>query len=104
MFPRHSRYVSHLANETLPPDIQSILWSIVDRDLAEGRELDYLQVFTLSIVRIESYTYQRIRQKQEKPERKRIHDISGVKVPLSGVTVWIIDSDTYCTMLLPEDY
>lgn len=86
------------------PDIQAVLWSIVDRDLIEGKEMDYLQVFSLSVVHAGDEIYQRIRQKQEQPKSKKIHDVSGIKETVSGITVWIIDSGTYCTMLLPEEY
>jgi Protein of unknown function (DUF3230). len=104
MFPKHSRYVTRGVIETIGPDIQSALWSIIDRDLNEGKEMDYLQVFSLSIVHAGGQVYQRIRHRQEKPERKRTYDLSGIREPVSGVTVWIIDSGTYCTMLLPEEY
>lgn len=104
MFPKNARYVTRRANDTLAPDIQAALWSIIDHDLAEGRNLDYLQVFSLSIVQSGGRVYQRIRQRQEKPERKRVHDISGIEEPISGVIVWVIDNGDYCTMLLPDDY
>lgn len=71
MFPRHARYVTRRANEVLSPDIQAILWAIIDRDLAESKELDYLQVFSLTIVHSGDVMYQRIRQTQEHPKRKK---------------------------------
>jgi hypothetical protein len=104
MFPRHARYVTRRANEVLAPDIQAILWAIIDRDLAESKELDYLQVFSLTIVHSGGVMYQRIHQTQEHPKRKKMYDVSGIEEPVSGVTVWIIDNGDYCTMLLPEDY
>ncbi|MFC5703068.1 DUF960 family protein [Cohnella faecalis] len=104
MFPKHARYVTSRANDMIGPELQVILWSLIDRDLDEGQELDYLQVFTLSIVHDSDRIYQRIRQKQEQPKRKKLHEISGIIEPVSGVTVWIIDSGDYCTMLLPDDY
>lgn len=104
MFPIHARYVTHRANEVLSPEIQAILWTIIDRDLANGRKLDYLQVFSLSIVHAQGKMFQRVRQRQEQPELVRVHDIPSIHEPVSGVKVWIIDSGDYCTMLLPDDY
>lgn len=98
------RYVTRGVNETIGPDIQSVLWSIIDRDLGNGMEMDYLQVFTLSIVHEDGQVYQRIRHKQEKPERKRKYDVTGIAEPVTGVTVWVIDSGDYVTMLLPSEY
>lgn len=104
MFPKHARYITTRVNEIVGSDIQAALWAIIDRDLAELEDLDYLQVFSLSIIHAEGRMFQRIRQKQEQPERKKIHDISSIKEPISGVTIWVLDSGDYCTMLLPKDY
>jgi hypothetical protein len=104
MFPKQSRYVTRSVNDSICPDIQSAIWSIIDRNVSEGKVMDYLQVFTLTIVHADGQVYQRIRQKQEQPERKRKYDLSGISEPVSGVTIWVIDSGDYCTMLFPGDY
>lgn len=104
MFPKHARYMTRGVSEKIGPDIQNALWAIIDRDLEEGWPMDYLQVFYLTIVHSNGQIIQRIRQRQEEPERKRKYDLSGIENPISGVTIWIIDSSEYCTMLLPEEY
>lgn len=90
--------------ETISPEIQLVLWSIIDQNLSDGKELDYLQVFSLSIVHAGDVMYQRVRHKQEQPDGQQIYDIAGIREPVSALTVWVIDSGDYCTMLLPEDY
>ncbi|MCY9664913.1 DUF960 domain-containing protein [Paenibacillus alginolyticus] len=104
MFPKHARYMTRGVRETISLDIQDALWAIIDRNLGEGKAMDYLQVFSLTIVHTDNQIIQRIRQRQEEPERKQKYDLTGIAEPVSGVTVWIIDSGTYCTMLLPNEY
>jgi hypothetical protein len=91
-------------SETIGIDIQNALWAIIDRNLVEGKELDFLQVFSLTIIHTDDQIIQRIRQRQEEPERKQKYDLTGIAEPVSGVTVWIIDSGAHCTMLLPNEY
>jgi hypothetical protein len=104
MFSKHSRNVTIGVNETIGSDIQNALWSIIDQEQNDSNVMDYLQVFSLTIIHANGQVYQCIRQKQEQPVRKQKYNVSGIKEPLSGVTVWIIDSGNYCTMLLPDEY
>jgi hypothetical protein len=104
MFSSQSRYVTKGIIETIGSDIQNALWSIIDQDQNEGKVLDYLQVFSLTIVHADGQVYQGIRQKQEQPVRKQKYTILGIKEPLSDITVWIVDSGDYWTMLLPNEY
>jgi len=104
MFPKYARYKTRGIEEAISEHLQNALWAIVDHDLAEGKELDYLQVFELSVSRANGMPVQQVRQRQEKPKRSRLYIIPEIQRTVSGVTVWIIDSGTYCTMLLPEEY
>ncbi|MDQ0902774.1 DUF960 family protein [Paenibacillus sp. V4I7] len=104
MFPKHTRYKTHGIEESLSESLQNTLWALIDRDLEEDKQLDYLQTFTLSVVHSRGQVIQRIRQQQEQPKTERVHDILGSSNSLSNIIVWIIDNGTYCTMLLPSEY
>ena len=104
MFSKPSRYVTRRVQDTVSPEIQSALWSIIDQNLNSGKDLDYLQVFSLSMIPAGDVMYQRVRHTQEQPNRQQTYDITGIREPVSGVTVWVIDSGVYCTMLLPDEY
>lgn len=104
MFVKHARYKTRGIEDTIPERLQYALWSIVDRDLSEGKELDYLQVFEFSVGHADGSPVQQVRQSQEQPKRSKLHLIPEMQSTFSGITVWIFDSGTYCTMLLPEEY
>jgi len=104
MFSKHARYVTRGVNELVGTDIQSAIWSIVDITLNEGIEMDYLQIFSLTVTHVGDAAHQRIRHRQEQPGRKKVYDISGIQKPVSGETIWVIDSGQHCTMLLPSEY
>lgn len=104
MFPKQARYKTRGIEEAIPDRLQDALWAIIDRDLTEGKELDYLQVFELSVAPANGRPVQQVRQLQEQSKRSKLHLIPIIHSTVSGTTVWIIDSGTYCTMLLPEEY
>lgn len=48
MFKQENRYVSRRVNETVPLQLQILMWSMID-SLKEKKELDYLQIFRLKV-------------------------------------------------------
>lgn len=104
MFPKQARYKTQGIKESISEHLQDALWAIIDGNLDGGKPMDYLQVFTLTVVHTQGQASQRIQQQQEHPKRKRMHDIIGLEEPVSGITVWVIDSGTYCTILLRTEY
>ncbi|OPY55795.1 MAG: hypothetical protein A4E55_02383 [Pelotomaculum sp. PtaU1.Bin035] len=104
MFEGH-RYLTRGVAESLPPDLIAAIWNIVDNRKANPHPpLDYLQVFDVvsltgasdcpSIVRIVNT--------QELPPHLVVR-LCRVSETLN-VSVWVIDSGAYCTMLLPHEY
>lgn len=83
-------------NETVHAEIQMILWRLIDEQGNEGMELDYLQVFELTV----TDGRQRIVHRQEEPERKREWLYTLQYTTPIEQTIWCIDS----VMLLPSDY
>lgn len=87
-------------SEHLHEEIQVILWQLIDEQLKEELELDYLQVFELEIAGQE----QIINHRQEVPERERTKVISLRHAEPIKATVWCIDDGEDQMMLYPEDY
>ena len=83
-------------------DLQLLMWSMIDAWKSQGKELDYLQCFELSIERVNGKSVQTIKHHQEISRRKE-EGLYRIEEPISG-EVWCIDSEEYCMMLLPSEY
>lgn len=91
----NKRYITHGIKAKIPLELQLFLWGCIDR-LPEPR--DYFQVFKLHPVG----EMQGITHSSEQPEYKMDFIIPTDK-PITA-KIYIIDSDTYSTMLLSEEY
>ena len=94
--PEKERYLTRGVDETIPVELQLFMWQAIDH-MPEPK--DYLQIFTLSV----ENALQSIHHKSEQLEYEVTYMLPTVE---SAVTakVYCIDSDTYCTMLLAEEY
>lgn len=97
------KYITSNANHILPLDLQINLWQLIQKASNEI-QLDYLQIFRLEPVAdaLTGHTLQRIEHEQEVPPYKEVY-----LLPVSRTTngkVYVIDSQTYCTMMMDEDY
>ena len=89
------RYLTRGVSDTIPPLIQSFIWGCIDR-LPD--DCDYLQVF-----RLEPFGgMQQIKHTSEEPEYKKVY-LFPSEAPITA-KIYVIDSETYCTMLLAEEY
>ncbi|HEZ7985652.1 MAG TPA: DUF960 family protein [Ruminococcus sp.] len=94
MFNNH-RYLTKEVQSEIPIGLQLFMWGCIDK-LPEKR--DYFQVF-----RLENFNgIQKITHFSEQPEYHREYLIP-IDNPII-TKVYIIDSDTYSTMLLAEEY
>lgn len=91
----NQRYLTKGIDNAIPLKLQLFMWSCIDR---LPPERDYLQVFKLSQVG----GLQRISHSSEQPQYHMEHLIPSDN-PITA-KVYIIDSDTYSTMLLAEEY
>lgn len=91
----NQRYLTKGIDSTIPLELQLFMWNCIDR---LPPERDYLQVFNLSQVG----GLQRISHSSEQPEYHTEYLIPCDN-PITA-KVYIIDSDTYSTMLLAEEY
>lgn len=92
---KNQRYLTRGIEAEIPLELQLFLWDCIDR-LPEPR--DYFQVFKLHPVG----EMQGITHSSEQPEYKMEFIIPTDK-PITA-KIYIIDSDTYSTMLLSEEY
>ncbi len=91
----NQRYLTKGVQSEIPLELQLFMWECVNR-MPEPK--DYFQVF-----RLESLDdFQKIIHFSEHPEYHREYLIPTDK-PITA-KVYIIDSDTYSTMLLAEEY
>ncbi|MEK5257573.1 DUF960 domain-containing protein [Paenibacillus sp. FSL F4-0125] len=98
------RYVTRGINNKLNPELQMLLWALLDEQIQSNVPMDYLQIFDLTTENEGSHKVQKIIHSQEQPERTKTYSYPGIYKPLHGITVWIIDSGEYVTMLLPSEY
>lgn len=89
-----SRYVSRGINDEIPIDLQILMWQLIQELKDTIGDVDYLQVFTISIVD-ESENKVRIIHSQEVPEYKKVW-IFKVSEPCND--------ETHSTMLLANEY
>ncbi|ELK39419.1 hypothetical protein D478_24483 [Brevibacillus agri BAB-2500] len=98
------RYVRRGVNEVVPVELQLILWSILEKRQERGDQLDFLKVFELSAEWVDGEPLQKVINRQEQPFHREVFYVDHTENLAIGVTVWIVDSRTYSTMLLPEEY
>lgn len=90
----NQRYITRGIDAEIPFELQVLMWEAI----SFIPEPDYLQIF-----RLEPFgTMQKITHFSEQPEHHREYLIQTDN-PIT-TKVYIIDSDTYSTMLLAEEY
>ena len=91
----NQRYLTRGVQAEIPIGLQLFMWGCIDK-LPEER--DYFQVF-----RLENFNdIQKITHFSEQPEHHKEYLIPTGNPIIAKV--YIIDSDTYSTMLLAEEY
>ncbi len=89
------RYLTRGVSDTIPLQLQIFIWNCIDR-LPDA--CDYLQVFRLKPFG----GMQQIEHTAEQPEYKKVYLFPSDE-PITA-KIYVIDSDSYCTMLLAEEY
>ncbi|MCM3625511.1 DUF960 domain-containing protein [Brevibacillus borstelensis] len=98
------RYTTRNVAEQIGLELQLALWTALDHRAEQGQELDYLQVFELSVEWVDGEQLQKVINRQEQPQHEVSFYVNGVETPIDGVTLWLIDSGEYCTLLFPQEY
>lgn len=94
--PEKKRYLTRGVDETIPVELQLFMWEAIDH-MPEPK--DYLQVFELSV----ENCLQVIHHTSEQPEYEMTYILPTTENTVKA-KIYCIDSDTYCTMLLAEEY
>ncbi|MGJ9385233.1 DUF960 family protein [Salipaludibacillus sp. CF4.18] len=94
------RYMTKSLAEKIHPEIAMHLWNFIDKERKAGREIDYLQVFELTVIK----ETQSVLHRQEQPSYKEqwIIDLKNTE-PIT-TTIWCIDDGQTQMMMFPEDY
>ena len=92
---KNPRYLTAGVSNSIPLSLQIFIWNCIDR-LPD--ECDYLQVFELKPFG----GMQQITQTAEEPEYRKVFLFPSDN-PVTA-KLYVIDSDTYSTMLLAEEY
>ena len=91
----NQRYLTKGVQSEIPLELQLFMWGCIDKLLEER---DYFQVFKLENLG----GIQKITHFSEQPEYHREY-LVPTENPITA-KVYIINSDTYSTMLLAEEY
>lgn len=91
---KNAKYLTRGVQSEIPIELQLFMWSCIEA----VPEPDYLQIFRLEPMK----TMQKIIHEQEQPEYLKEY-LLKLYDPITA-KVYVIDSDTYSTMLLAEEY
>lgn len=98
------RYTTREVAEQIGLELQLALWAAIELRAEQGQGLDYLQVFELSVEWVDGEPLQKVINRQEQPQQEVSFYVNGVETPIDAVTLWLIESEEYCTLLFPHEY
>lgn len=97
------KYATRGIASELTPELQLILWHMIDDLRRRQMPLDYLNVFKLDVVSIGGQTLQQITHTQEVPLYRNMITVR-IETPVGDRKVFCIDDGTHSTMLFAEEY
>lgn len=102
MFNIDKKYMTIGIKEEIGIDIQLFMWNEIEKRINLKKELDYLQVFNISIIDKDKGIV-KIEHTQEIPEYKKTSIIKSKEVR-NNLKVFVILEAEYATMLLTTEY
>lgn len=102
MFNIDKKYITIGIKEQIGIDIQLFMWNEIEKRINLKKELDYLQVFNISIIDKDKGIV-KIEHTQEIPEYKKTSIIKSKEVR-NNLKVFVILEAEYATMLLTTEY
>ena len=97
------RYVTRAIADAVAVDIQQLVWALLDERVKSKAEMDYLQVFELTMESMMGECLQKVLHRQELPSYENMTVHRTFSMPLT-MTIWVIDDGDHTTMLLPSEY
>ena len=104
MFEKHNRYITKRVAEEVSQEVQRLIWDIL-ASFVNGRDpdsVDYLQIFSLSVARINGINTQRLIHRQEKPPFQEMA-IFEVDLPIEA-TLYAYGEKEQTILMFSEDY
>ena len=102
MFNIDKKYITIGIKEQIGIDIQLFMWNEIEKRINLKKELDYLQVFNISIIN-EDKRIVKIEHTQEVPEYKNTSILKS-KAIMTNLKVFVILESECSTMLLASEY
>ena len=102
MFNIDKKYMTIGIKEQIGIDIQLFMWNEIEKRINLKKELDYLQVFNISIIDKDKGIV-KIEHTQEVPEYKKTSIIKSKEIR-NNLKVFVILEAEYSTMLLASEY
>ncbi|WP_088186821.1 DUF960 family protein [Desulfosporosinus sp. FKA] len=104
MFEKDHRYMTRKVIEKVPEEVQKLVWDILDLFInrREPAEIDYLQVFSLSITIANGKEMQQVTHQQEQPQFLQTM-IFEVNQPIEA-TLYAYGEKELTTLMFSEDY
>lgn len=102
MFNIDKKYITIGIKEQIGIDIQLFMWNEIEKRINLKKELEYLQVFNISIIDKDKGIV-KIEHTQEIPEYKKTSIIKSKEVR-NNLKVFVILEAEYATMLLTSEY
>ena len=97
----NKRYITCGISSAIPHEIQLALWRMIDNLRASTDvEVDYLQIFRLSI----QNGKQKIIHRQEEPVYCNEILVAFIWNPVENAKIFVIDDGAHSTMMLAEEY
>ena len=97
----NKRYITCGISSAIPEKIQLALWSMIDNLRTSTHiEVDYLQIFRLSI----QNGKQKIIHRQDQPVYCKEILVAFIWNPVENAKIFVIDDGTHSTMMLAEEY
>ncbi len=97
------RYMTNGVLQTIPVEVQMLIWAMIDEFKNKVKAVDYLQVFELKpLCKENSQPQQLIHHSQECPPHKAEITIN-CGIPIKE-KLYVIDDETHSTMLLASEY
>ena len=98
-----SRYLTKGIQNEIPLELQIILWFMIDDNIKNSLNMDYLQIFELLPYYKDDKIYQKIIHSQEVPKRKSEKILNIFEKPITA-KIYVIDDSSHCTMLFNHEY
>ena len=102
-FNKSTRFMTKAIADTLPDELKVLIWEIIDDEVKEYSDTDYLQVFTFKKLRQELMSIKRV---QEEPPRTTVV-YTAYKDEYRNILdkkIYVIDDTDHSTMLYANEY